>query len=228
MTATSSAEPRRASRPRRSRWRDGSRRAARCGAGRRAHRSTPSTSPSSSCTRSSSERERSPRWRSSTTTRPRRCGRWPAPATSSSLSPGGDAAHRRSPAAGRGVGAHHHPPGRGSSPARSHGRARAVAQRRPGRPPRRSPRARLPRALGAHPRLLRAPGAPRGRRRRARGVHRLLGRGPPRRGRRQRGRRRHGPHGVRDRDGEHPLVGPVQPGDLVLVHAGTAISVVDA
>ena len=125
MTATSSAEPRRASRPRRSLWRDGSRRAARCGAGRPGapehaqHVAVEFVHPVIVGTRA-----------------------LPAVAlvdddAATALRPmaragdalivvaDADAAHRRHPAAGRGVGAHHHLAGRGSSPARSHGPARA-------------------------------------------------------------------------------------------------------
>ena len=94
---------------------------------------------------------------------------------------------------------------------------------------RRSPRARLPRAVGAHPRLLRAPGSAREPRTTTATVCiTLLRRGPARRGRRERPTttppcaRRAGVETV-----STLMVGPVQPGDLVLVHAGTAITVVD-
>ena len=106
---------------------------------------------------------------------------------------------------------------------------------RAGRTPlRRQPRAPLPRALGAHPRVLRASRSARSRRRRGvrrRGhVHHLLRRGHawPRWSRST----SRGAASVRTAVGVEQidvnLVGPVGPGDLVLVHAGTAIAVVEA
>ena len=100
--------------------------------------------------------------------------------------------------------------------------------RAPRRPPRRLGRQAVPPAVGAHPRLLRTPGRGRAARRRRRaGVHHVLRRGTAGGG--ARGRTRRTGERALGRGTETvdtALVAPVAVGDLVLVHAGTAIAVV--
>ena len=142
---------------------------------------------------------------------------------------GADVARRCHAAAGAGLGPHHIWLGAGARPLAAGADHLLWLSDDPAGRSRRAARARLPRAVGADPRVLRAPGPPRGARGGAgRGLHHLLRRRPAGRGRRQprrRCRRSAPPSGIETVS--TLLVGPVQPGDLVLVHAGTAITVVD-
>ena len=95
-------------------------------------------------------------------------------------------------------------------------------------PRRRSPRARLPRAVGADARVLRAPrpgDAVDDEARRSARSARTKGASPRSCSSSDDDAQVRTAHGIETVS--TLMVGPVQPGDLVLVHAGTAISVVD-